>query len=347
MGVKAINLTSETATDQVFKDIANGEYRLVITSPEYVEEDTRFETYLWKSTRFCEDVTRVVFDEAHCVLDWGGFRPSYKKLCFLPNQIRHATFLALSATLTPRMVEQLKASLGLGDDVEVIRCSNDRSNIIPVVHEMEHSAQSLFDIAFLIPLNLTLESPRPQKFLLFMNSKDQCVDAGKFLRARLPAELRDRVVWVHSDMSREFCAKALEDLREGRIFGIVCTDIVGMGIDISDIELVVQFQLPTRFCTLFQQFGRCARSIALVAIAILIVESKYFDDTKKRLQEQAAKRQAARKRKANDSLEVGSGDEALDVKPEVKTKSSASQTGSSSIIAPLRTQHRRAKSVEE
>ncbi|QRV87678.1 Helicase conserved C-terminal domain [Ceratobasidium sp. AG-Ba] len=202
------------------------------------------------------------------------------------------------------MVEQLKHSLRLGGDVEVIRCSNDRPNIIPVVYEMQHSAQSFFDVAFLIPLGLTANSPRPRKFLLFMNSRDQCVDAGKFLRARLPLELRDKVVWVHADMSREFCAKALADLREGKIFGIVCTDVVGMGIDIPDIELVVQFQLPIRFCTLFQRFGRCARSVALVAIAILIVESKYFDDTKKRLGEQAAKRQereAAKKRKANES----------------------------------------------
>ncbi|KAG9092197.1 hypothetical protein FRC07_011710, partial [Ceratobasidium sp. 392] len=202
------------------------------------------------------------------------------------------------------MVEQLKCSLGLGDDVEVIRCLNDRSNIIPVVHRMKYSAQSFFDVAFLIPLGLTADSPAPLKFLLFMNSKEQCVDAGKFLRSRLPGELRHKVIWVHSDMTREFCEKALEDLRAGRIFGIVCTDVVGMGIDISDIALVVQFQLPGKFCTLFQRFGRCARCVAMVAIAILIVESKYFDDTKKRLEEQATKRQerAAKKRKAQESV---------------------------------------------
>ncbi|KAG8689747.1 hypothetical protein FRC09_012275 [Ceratobasidium sp. 395] len=146
-------------------------------------------------------------------------------------------------------------------------------------------------------------------------------------------------------MTQEFCKKALEDLRAGRIYGIVCTDVVGMGIDISDIELVVQFQLPGKFCTLFQRFGRCARSVAMVAIAILIVESKYFDDTKKRLEEQATKHQerAARKRKADESLDVGLGDEVSEVKPEVAGESSTSRTGS----GKTKSRHKQNPSVEE
>ncbi|QRV90456.1 Helicase conserved C-terminal domain [Ceratobasidium sp. AG-Ba] len=215
---------------------------------------------------------------------------------------------------------------------------------------MQYSAQSFFDAAFLIPLGLTPESPFPRKFLLFMNSRAQCVAAGKFLRARLPPELRNRVVWVHSDMSREFCVQALEDLRAGRIFGIVCTDVVGMGIDIPDIELIVQFQLPNRFCTLFQRFGRCVRSIALLGFAILIVESKYFDNTKKRLQEQAAKRQerqAAKKRKADESLDNSSAKSSLDVKTELLATSLVSEAGSNNVTEPSKTRHKRVRSVEE
>ncbi|KAG9120504.1 hypothetical protein FRC07_003970 [Ceratobasidium sp. 392] len=144
-------------------------------------------------------------------------------------------------------------------------------------------------------------------------------------------------------MLREFNEKALKDLQESCIFGIVCTDVAGMGIDIPDIELVVQFQLPSRFCTLVQQFGRCAQSAALTAIAILIVESKYFDDTKKRLQEAAAKpqeQQAAKKQKADESLDASREVEALDVKPEVVVKSSGSQASSSKSSGPTKTQHR-------
>ncbi|KAG8689049.1 hypothetical protein FRC09_012607 [Ceratobasidium sp. 395] len=214
---------------------------------------------------------------------------------------------------------------------------------------MQHSAESLFNVAFLIPLGLTADSPFPPKFLLFMKSKDLYKDAGKFLCSRLPEELQDRVVWVHADMTQEFCKKALEDLRAGRIYGIVCTDVVGMGTDFSNIELVVQFQLLGKFCMLFQQFGRCVRSVAMVAIANLIVESKYFDDTKKRLEEQATKRQewAARKRKANESLDVGLGDEVLEVKPKVAGGSSTSRAGSGKTANPPKSRHKQNPSNEE
>jgi superfamily II DNA helicase RecQ len=209
------------------QDIASGRYQLIVASPEYVEQDSRFRRYLWDSANFRKQVTRIVFDEAHCVMDWGDFRPAYNRLCFIRPFLPHATFLALSATLSPLMVTELKRLLGLYD-VEVIRRSNDRHNISLVVKQMKHTLHSLHDLAFLIPPGFNDPSHPPRKFMLFMRSKKQCQQAGRFLRARLAPELQDRVIWVHSEMTSGFNERAMVKLRNGDVYGIVCTDVAGM-----------------------------------------------------------------------------------------------------------------------
>ncbi|KAG8730922.1 hypothetical protein FRC10_002264, partial [Ceratobasidium sp. 414] len=279
LGVRAVNLTAKTTSNQIFQDIAAGKYQLVIASPEYVGQDPRFRKYLWSTqSKFRDLVTRIIFDEAHCVMNWGDFRPAYHRLCFLPPMLPNATFLALSATLTPLMVSELKRLLGIYD-VEVIRRSNDRHNITPIVRRMNYSVKSLHDLDFLIPLGLTPTSAPPPKFMLFMESKKLCQRAGRFLRSRLPPELQDHVVWVHADMTSGFNEDAMAKLKNGELFGVVCTDVAGMGIDIPDIDLVVQYQLPKKYCILFQRIGRAARGQGRTANVIIIVEPKYLDDT--------------------------------------------------------------------
>lgn len=101
---------------------------------------------------------------------------------------------------------------------------------------------------------------------------------------------------------------------------------------------MVQYQLPDKFCTLFQRFGRGARDSARVAWAILIVESKYFDDTRKRLQEQAAKQQLtlqAKKRKAEEDrtavTAMDMADDLVDVKPDISKLTEATTSDSSTL----------------
>jgi superfamily II DNA/RNA helicase len=139
----------------------------------------------------------------------------------------HATFLALSATLTPLMVSKLKLELGLYN-MTVVRRSNDRRNIAPVIRRIKYPQGSFHDLAFLIPLGLTPSSPPPPKFMLFMQSKKKCQKAALFLRSRLPPELWERVVWVHSEMTSGFNERAMEKLKNGELYGVVCTDVAGM-----------------------------------------------------------------------------------------------------------------------
>ncbi|KAG8702609.1 hypothetical protein FRC09_004650, partial [Ceratobasidium sp. 395] len=139
----------------------------------------------------------------------------------------NATFPALSATLTLLMVTELKCLLGLYN-VEVIRQSNNHTNIAPIACAMEHALQSLFNIAFLIPLGHTLDSNKPPRSVLFMRSKKQCKRATRFLRLRLPPELQDQIVRVHAERTSGLNKRAMAKLKSRELLGIVCTAVVGM-----------------------------------------------------------------------------------------------------------------------
>ncbi|KAF8593383.1 P-loop containing nucleoside triphosphate hydrolase protein, partial [Ceratobasidium sp. AG-I] len=281
LGIQAVNLTSLTATDSVFKDIGKGVYQLIIASPEYIAEDTRF-SRLWRSTNFTQ---------------WGDFWKAYRNLCFLRFILPSAVVLAVSATLPAGVLTEIKSLLGLKDDVQLIRRSNDRPNIELVVCQMQFTLRSLFDLAFLVPLGLTKSMIILPKFMLFMESKELCQKAALFLRRRLPPDLEHKVVWVHADMSRDHNQKALARLRSSEIYGVVCTDVAGMGIDIPDVELVVQYQLPVSLSVLWQRLGRAARDPKRHARGVVLVEKKHFEEDKERRRKAAETRQANKRRR--------------------------------------------------
>ncbi|EPQ50064.1 hypothetical protein GLOTRDRAFT_67173, partial [Gloeophyllum trabeum ATCC 11539] len=96
-------------------------------------------------------------------------------------------------------------------------------------------------------------------------------------------------------MSDEYRWDKTDDLRNACIVGLCCTDSFGMGVDLRDIEVVVQWKATCTMCTLWQRFGRGARDFSLTALAVLIVEPKHFDEEKKKAAD--AKRKRAEKKK--------------------------------------------------
>ncbi|KDQ07086.1 hypothetical protein BOTBODRAFT_120536 [Botryobasidium botryosum FD-172 SS1] len=295
LGIKSIHLTSKNISDKTFKDISQGEYGVIITSPEVINTEPHFED-LWKSPRFCKRVNRIIFDEAHCISEWGDFRPDYKLLCKLIHICRNAKFFLLSATMPALVLSECMRLLQLPRDTEVIHQSNNCPNISIDIRRIKFPQKSLFDLAFLIPFGLMEQSPPPSKFMAFLKSKQLCEKAACFLQARLPTALKKKVVWVHADMSQEFVRAALKALKEGMIWGICCTDVAGMGIDIPNIELIVHYQAAKSLCILFQRFGRGARDMNLTARAILFAEPRHFTDVQEK-RKRDAEVHALRKKK--------------------------------------------------
>ena len=170
-----------------------------------------------------------MFDEAHCISQWAGFRPDYQHISrlkyYLPNRVH---FFAASATMPSLVLNDIVDILRLRKEHQyVISRSNDRPNIHLTVREMIHPAKSFLDLAFLIP-----EEPpagwKPPKLLIFFDNISKSIRAAKFLHKRLPPEHRGLLQWFNSDMSAEFREESCDDLHKGHTWGLMCTDLFWM-----------------------------------------------------------------------------------------------------------------------
>ncbi|EGN96635.1 hypothetical protein SERLA73DRAFT_154130 [Serpula lacrymans var. lacrymans S7.3] len=290
LGFLAINLNNETATDENFEDIKRLKYRVILTSPERVRHDSRFKD-LWKCTRFTERLFNVTIDEGHCISEWGdGFRPEYNELGVLRWLLPpHVTFHIASATMPPHILQDIQMKLRIEKSNMVkVALSNDRPNIHLVVEEMQHSAKAMYDLDRV--LGLDRGETLCKKFMVFTNSRREAERTATHIRNHYFSQEKDMV---------------------GEIRGICCTDAAGMGLDIRDVELVVQWRYVESLCTLFQRLGHGARDTNLEAVGVYIVEPKYFDRYKKAMKEKREKRTKKRKRLVENE-EQAAPDEAGD-----------------------------------
>ena len=171
----------------------------------------------------------IIIDEAHCVTQWGSFRPEYRLIGSLRHlQRRPCTIMATSATLTDPAICDIKKVLNLSDgNLMLSRLSIDRPNIGLAVRPFANPRNSYLDLKFLLG-NWKAGDPPPPKFIVFFDSIPESVRAGHFLRRLLPREFQDRIIWFNSHMSDKF--KLDETLRFscGDVWGLMATDSFGM-----------------------------------------------------------------------------------------------------------------------
>lgn len=188
----------------------------------------------------------------------------------------------------------MREKLKLRDDATtVVRCSNDRPNIELLVEEMRHPASSFYDLRRVLCMD---QRATPPKFMVFLNKRRDSEKAVEEMWKELPQPLHHKLVWFHSGMSTYFKEKTIEQLRSGEIWGLICTDAAGMvcvvgihsfveftffqGLDLPDVEVVVQLRYVPSLCTLMQRLGRGARGPGTTARGIYLVEPVHFDRNK-------------------------------------------------------------------
>ncbi|KAF8340422.1 P-loop containing nucleoside triphosphate hydrolase protein, partial [Cantharellus anzutake] len=258
-------------------EIRKSAFRTVVLSPE-ISVDPRF-MKIWTDPKFKRKIDCVIVDEAHCVSQWGrDFRVSYLWLSRLRTVLGdEIPWYLTSATLHVATVRDVLNIIGLPKDTSIYRRSNDRPNIHLCMCAMKYTIASRFGLAFLVPPNAKLDDAEwvrqyiPQ-FLVYCNSRADTEKVAKFLRNRLPADARGRIVWYHSGMSEPFRRETIEAFEAGEILGICCTDACGMGLDLHRVKIVVQYRLPKKIDAMVQRFGRAGRDQSIDAIAILMVE---------------------------------------------------------------------------
>lgn len=200
----------------------------MVLNPELAFRHKLAMTCLWKNSRFTSRVISVVFDEVHCVVAWGSFRPDLAEAGRLRSLLPSGTpYLMPSATLAQpirnQVLETLQARKG---HTRLIQRSNDRPNVYLTVQKLQHAQSGFKDLEFLIPDDWVPE--RHLRFLVFFDSIDESVRAAEILRNRLPREHQDRVVWFNSDNTSTYRNRTTNEFRDHKLCGLYCTDSFGM-----------------------------------------------------------------------------------------------------------------------
>ncbi|HYT92494.1 MAG TPA: ATP-dependent DNA helicase RecQ, partial [Gemmataceae bacterium] len=243
-GVWAVGMNSTlTPPQQVAaeKDIVQGRAAIVYTTPERLA-DPRFRELL-KARK----VELFVVDEAHCVSQWGhDFRPDYLALGEAIDDLGRPPVMALTATATPDVIEDILAQLRM-PDAEVVHTgfyrSNLELNVVPTRGDAEKRALLLEQLQKTDGIGIIYSATIKvvEELTAFLKSAGLEV-AGYHgrLSARRRAEAQDRF------MADEFKA-------------LVATNAFGLGIDKPDIRFVLHYHLPGTTEAFYQEFGRAGR----------------------------------------------------------------------------------------
>ncbi|TFK78706.1 P-loop containing nucleoside triphosphate hydrolase protein [Polyporus arcularius HHB13444] len=293
VGYKAVFVNAENDNDMTFTSIRNLAFRLVVMTPGIlVQRGGRCATMLWPHKAFTSRVQNLVFDEGHCIVQWGDtFRVEYSEVADILWLLPDTPICISSATMPPPMIMALREKFRFGNNYKLFHRSNDRINIAYTVVKMKHAAKTYEDLAFLVPKDWKDGDALPPKFMVFFDSKKEAEAASRYLARRVSLALRKKIPWFHAGMTKFFRVDEVERFKTGETWGLAATDSGGMGLDIPDVLIVVQWKVP-RDLNLIQRFGRGARNPSLQAVAVLIAEPTWFYEVQlKRQQEKEKKRQ--------------------------------------------------------
>ncbi|KAH9939562.1 P-loop containing nucleoside triphosphate hydrolase protein [Amylocystis lapponica] len=281
----------------VIKAILQRQYRIILVSPEMLQSRT-FVNRIMRNTAFMRHVISLFVDEAHCISHWGAdFRKKYASLGIARAFLARGTpVIAVTATLTPRVRRDIHVKLNFPKrGSRFFNTGNDRPNVSIVVRAAQHAMNSFEDLNFVIPtvINGPLDIP---KTYIYVDNISVGSDVVDFLVDKVQSRLRRDGTAYDSDhtlpstiirpfnatFSQPYREEAMQQFRDGRIRVLVCTDAAGMGCNISDIDVVVQWKLPATLSNFIQRAGRAARGWNRTGLAVLIVErSAYSGDITK------------------------------------------------------------------
>lgn len=226
--------------DTVLENAAQGYLKFLYVSPERVRTD------LFQARLHRMNINLLVIDEAHCISEWGhDFRPAYRLLKELREQLPGVPCLALTATATPKVASDICEQLGMPDAIKLVS-SYWRPNLSYSAVRVEGSKEQRLMSAL-----QKLAGPT----LIYVRNRKRTEDLAEWLQGMGYTALAYHAGLEHEERTRHTAAFMNNEVRI-----MVATTAFGMGINKGDIQLVVHWDAPNGAEAYFQEAGRAGRN---------------------------------------------------------------------------------------
>ena len=230
---------NKSEINQVLEDISNGLTKLLYVAPESLTKDEYVEFFKTINISF------FAIDEAHCISEWGhDFRPEYRNIKTIIEKIGQAPIIALTATATPKVQEDIQKTLGM-QDAKVYKASFNRANLFYEVRPKVEIDKQIIKF---------ISKRKGQSGIIYCLSRKKVEEMAQLLQlngiSAIPyhAGLDAKTRAMHQDMF------LMEDADV-----VVATIAFGMGIDKPDVRFVIHYDFPKSLEGYYQETGRGGR----------------------------------------------------------------------------------------
>lgn len=231
---------TRSAIEQVKEDIVSGKTKLLYVAPESLTKEDNIEFLKTVPISF------YAIDEAHCISEWGhDFRPEYRRLRPIINEIGARPVIALTATATPKVQHDIQKNLGM-TDAAVFKASFNRPNLYYEVRQKTKNTDR--DIIKFIKNN-------PSKSgIIYCLSRKKVEELAELLVVN-----NIRALPYHAGMDSAMRSANQDAFLHEEVDVIVATIAFGMGIDKPDVRFVIHYDMPKSLEGYYQETGRAGR----------------------------------------------------------------------------------------
>lgn len=241
-GIKALTIKSNSSVDEIvtlFDNLKFGNYKFLYLSPERLNSD-----FILNKLKQIP-INLIAVDEAHCISEWGqDFRPSYRLIHKIREIHPSVNIIALTATATKKVTNDVVENLNLRK-ASIFKKSFFRENLAYQVIYNENKIGKLEKIF----------KKNPFPTIIYVGSRKKTEDLSNLINSKGYSS-----TFYHGGMSSSDKSKAFDSWMNEENLIMVATNAFGMGIDKSNVKIVVHLDLPSSIENYIQEAGRAGRN---------------------------------------------------------------------------------------